>query len=163
MNSFFHELSASGYTSTADASSNSNFSINHGLSFNARTKAITESVSVASVTLSNRKSVLNYDRFRLLSVNIDRSQLENQYAESYMNILDQHLEDGEVIISNLSVSDDFTSDDLVFSGTGYDYTLQKYYDYYKIPDDWTKMRASVVVGKLRSETISGKTLCVKVL
>lgn len=80
-----------------------------------------------------------------------------------MNILDQHLEDGEVMISNISISDDFNSDDLIFAGKSYDYNLQEYYDYYRLPEGWTKKIASVVVGKLKDEAISGKTFCVKVL
>lgn len=81
----------------------------------------------------------------------------------YNRSLSDLLEEGEVPVSNYVKLNAFESSDLVYAGRSYDYIIQQYYDYYKLPDDWGNFSTLTVLGKIKSNNLSGKKICVEIL
>jgi len=131
--------------------------------YNSRTKEITNSFSMSSVEMTNNGGYINFEYFRLVSIDFDLESSSHFNRDMYNRSLSDLLEEGEVPVSNYVKLNAFESSDLVYAGRSYDYIIQQYYDYYKLPDDWGNFSTLTVLGKIKSNNLSGKKICVEIL
>lgn len=149
--------------STLNFSTERPFSITGHRGYNSRTKEIADSFSISSVEMINNIGYINFEYFRLVSIDFDLESSSHFTRDMYNKSLYDLLEDGEVPVSNYVRLYAFESSDLVYAGRSYDYNIQQYYDYYKLPDGWGRFSTLTVLGKIKSNSLSGKKICVEIL